>query len=273
MITASIVLYKNSLEECHSILDCLLAAPVEKIYLVDHSGDERLSILKEYSGRIEYIPHENLGYGSGHNVAIKKGIELKSDYHLIINADILFEPGTIEKIQEYMDRNPDVAHVLPKTFYPNGELQCLSKMLPTPFDMFARGFLPKSWIRKNQRRFTLSFTNYDIIMNAPYLSGCFMFIRTKVLEEVNGFDERYFMYPEDADLTRRIHVKYKTIMYPEVKIVHNHVAAHRSSWKMKKVMIVNLIRYFNKWGWFFDRQRRQFNRRLLQELREAGKEL
>lgn len=273
MITSSIVLYKNSLEECHSILDCLLAAPIEKIYLVDHSGDESLSILKEYSPKIEYIPHENLGYGSGHNVAIKKAIELKSDYHLIINADILFEPGTIEKIQEFMDRNPDVAHVMPKVFYPNGDVQYLCKMLPTPFDMFARGFLPKSLIRKNQRRFTMSFTNYDIIINAPYLSGCFMFIRTKVLEEMNGFDERYFMYPEDIDLTRRIHAKYKTIFYPGAKIVHNHAAAHRTSLKMRKVMIKNLILYFNKWGWFFDPQRRAFNQRVLEELQRAGKHL
>ena len=273
MITSSIVLYKNTLKECYSILDCLLTSKIEKIYLVDHSGDDRLSVLREYSPRIEYIQHENLGYGSGHNVAIKKAFELKSDYHLIINADIIFKPGTIEKILEYMNQHPDVAHVLPKVFYPNGELQCLSKMLPTPFDMFARGFLPKSWIRKNQRRFTLSFTNYDIIMNAPYLSGCFMFIRTDVLKEMNGFDERYFMYPEDVDLTRRIHVKYKTIMYPEVTIIHNHIAAHRTSLKMRIVMIENLIRYFNKWGWFFDRQRRVFNQRLLQELEEAGKVL
>ena len=273
MITSSIVLYKNELSECYSILDCILATQIEKIYLVDHSGNDNLSVLSSYSPKIEYIRHENLGYGSGHNVAIKKAIELKSDYHLIINADIVFDPGIINTIQEYMDHHPDVAHVLPKVFYPNGELQYLCKMLPTPFDMFARGFLPKKWIRSNQRRFTLSFTNYDIIINAPYLSGCFMFIRTKVLEEMKGFDERYFMYPEDVDLTRRIHVKYKTILYPKVTIIHNHVAAHRTSLKMRKIMIVNIIRYFNKWGWFFDRQRREFNQRLLQELKDTGKVL
>ena len=271
MITSSIVLYKNSLEECHSILDCLLAAPIAKIFLIDHSGDDRLSVLKEYSPRIEYFPHENLGYGSGHNVAIRKAIEFKSDYHLIVNADILFEQGTIQKIQEYMDLHPEVAHVMPKVFYPNGKIQYLCKLLPTPFDMFARGFLPAWLIRKNQRRFTLAFTNYDIVINAPYLSGCFMFIRTAVLDEMNGFDERYFMYPEDLDLTRRIHVKYKTVMYPEVKIIHNHIAAHRFSWKMRKVMIVNLIRYFNKWGWLWDRQRKDFNSKLLQELKNAGR--
>ena len=271
MITSSIVLYKNSIAECHAVLDCLLASPVEKIYLVDHSGDDRLSSLRTYSSRVEYIRHENLGYGSGHNVAIKAAAELKSDYHLIANADISFAPGTLEKICAYMDSHPDVAHLLPKVFYPDGRLQYLCKLLPTPFDMFARGFLPACLIRKNQRRFTLSFTNYDTIINAPYLSGCFMFIRTKVLTEVGGFDERYFLYPEDMDLTRRIHEKYKTIMYPEVQIVHKHVAAHRSSWKMKKVMISNMIRYFNKWGWFWDPQRREFNQTLLEELRREGK--
>ena len=112
-----------------------------------------------------------------------------------------------------------------------------------------------------------------MIMNAPYLSGCFMFIRTKVFQEIGCFDERYFMYPEDADLTRRIHEKYKTVFFPGASIVHNHIAAHRKSLRMKKVMIENMIRYFNKWGWLLDRQRQEFNRTLLAELKAAGKDM
>ena len=266
MITASIVLYKNDLQECHTILDCLIKAHFNKIFLIDHSGDNRLSILKKKSDSIEYIPHQNLGYGAGHNVAIKKAIKLSSKYHLITNADIVFEEGCVERIISYMDKNPDVAHVMPKVYYPSGELQCLCKFLPTPYDMFARGFLPSKLIRRQQEHFTMSFTGYNRIINAPYLSGCFMFIRTTVLQEMKGFDERYFMYPEDIDLTRRIHKKYKTIMFPEVSIIHNHKASHKHSLKFRIIMIKNLIKYFNKWGWFFDKERRMFNKQLENEL-------
>lgn len=265
MITASIVLYKNKLEECHSILDCLQAEPVDRIFLVDHSGDDRLSELESCSPRIEYIPHENLGYGAGHNVAIRKAMELDSTYHLVVNADILFKPGTIPVLAEYMDGHPDVGHMMPKVFYPNGDLQYLCKLLPSPWNMIARGFLPESLYRKSQERFTLAFTNYERKMNVPYLSGCFMFLRMSVLREVGMFDQRFFMYPEDNDLTRRIHAKYKTLFFPEVSIVHNHAAESHRNWKMKKIHMVNQIRYFNKWGWFFDAERRRVNYETLKE--------
>ena len=273
LVSASIVLFRNSLSECQKILNCLDTSLIDHIILVDHSGDERLAVLKNYSPKIEYIPHENRGYGAGHNVAIRKSIELNSDYHLVVNADITFEPGTIEKIVSFMEEHPEVGHLMPKVFYPDGRLQYLCKLLPTPWDMFARGFLPERWIRRGQRKFTLAFSGYDMIMNAPYLSGCFMFIRTKVFQEIGCFDERYFMYPEDADLTRRIHEKYKTVFFPGASIVHNHIAAHRKSLRMKKVMIENMIRYFNKWGWLLDRQRQEFNRTLLAELKAAGKDM
>nr|WP_028950943.1 hypothetical protein [Sulfurihydrogenibium subterraneum] len=59
--------------------------------------------------------------------------------------------------------------------------------------------------------YELRFTGYNKIMEVPYLSGCFMFIRTKVLEKVGLFDERFFMYLEDTELSRRIHKVSKTI--------------------------------------------------------------
>ena len=73
----------------------------------------------------------------------------------------------------------------------------------------------------------------------------------------------FFMYPEDIDLTRRIHKKYRTVFYPKVSIVHHHEQSSYKNRKMLWVHIVNLIRYFNKWGWFFDRERRAMNKEIL----------
>ena len=68
------------------------------------------------------------------------------------------------------------------------------------------------------------------------------------------------MYPEDIDLTRTIHRDYLTLYYPAVTIVHNHAQASYKSLRMLWVHIVNMCRYFNKWGWLFDPERSRYNR-------------
>ena len=93
----------------------------------------------------------------------------------------------------------------------------------------------------------------------PFAQVSFLVIRTPLFKELDGFDERYFMYPEDIDLTRTIHRDYLTLYYPAITIVHNHKKASYQSWRMLWVHIVNMCRYFNKWGWLFDAERRQFN--------------
>ena len=107
----------------------------------------------------------------------------------------------------------------------------------------------------------MHFMDYDKIWNVPYLSGCFMFLRTSTLKQVGGFDEQYFMYSEDIDLTRRIHRISKTIFYPFVTVIHAHRAEHRTSKTLLKISIISTIKYFNKYGWFFDKERRLFNKR------------
>ena len=94
-----------------------------------------------------------------------------------------------------------------------------------------------------------------------------MFFRVSSLCEVGLFDERFFMYPEDIDMTRRMHAKYKTIFYPFVSIIHAHAAASRVNKKMLRIHILNMIKYFNKWGWFFDKERRRVNKECLFRLK------
>ena len=102
-------------------------------------------------------------------------------------------------------------------------------------------------------------------MNVPYLSGCFMLLRTSTLEDVGLFDERFFLYPEDIDLTRRIHKKYKTLFYPYVSVIHEYGRGSYKSMKLLYFHIVNMCRYFNKWGWFFDKERKEINARCIAE--------
>jgi len=93
-----------------------------------------------------------------------------------------------------------------------------------------------------------------------------MFLRTSVLKDLGPFDENIFMYLEDTDLNRRIHSKYKTIFYPKVSIMHEY---SKESYVNKKLLIYHIksaIYYFNKWGWFFDKERDELNSRCLSNL-------
>ena len=156
---------------------------------------------------------------------------------------------------------------MPKIIYPNGEIQFLCKLLPTPIDLFLRRFVPSSFAKNSIAFNQLEFTGYSRIMEVPYLSGCFMFLRLESLKDVGLFDERYFMYPEDIDLTRRINEKYKTMFYPKAEVIHNHAKESYKSLKMLRIHTVNMIKYFNKWGWLFDKKREITNKRILKQFK------
>ena len=173
---------------------------------------------------IHYIfNNENMGYGKAHNIAIKKSMEQGLPYHIVLNPDIVIQEGTLEKLTHYMNEHPEVGNIMPKIIYPNGQLQYLCKLLPSPLDLIFRRFIPfKKWRDKSNKRFELHAFSYNKTMNIPILSGCFMFLRTEALENVGLFDEHLFMYMEDFDLNRRIHRAYKTIFFPEAVVVHEY---------------------------------------------------
>ena len=99
----------------------------------------------------------------------------------------------------------------------------------------------------------------DFPLNVPYQVGCFMMIRTAAAKAIGGFDERFFMYPEDIDLSRRLRQDHIVLYYPAVSIIHAHAAASYRNLRMLRIHADNMIRYFRKWGVWSDRQRRQFN--------------
>ena len=274
MLTASIVLYKTPIKQIKTILNCVIASnSVKRLYVIDNfSTEENKSFFKEYSF-IEYIEHENTGYGSSHNIALHKAIESGSDYHVVLNPDIEFDEKVLSLLVQYMTSNNDVVYILPKVTYPNGELQYLCKLLPTPSDLIFRRFLPKNtWTKKLDDRYSLIHSGYNKIINPPCLSGCFMFMRVSALKENDiFFDERYFMYLEDFDLMRRLHRIGKTIFYPEVTIIHNH---NKASYKSKKMLLAHIksaIQYFNKYGWFIDKERKKMNKQILNEIELLNK--
>jgi len=266
-ISCSIVLYKHQPEFLTPLVNSILQSEIcNKLYLIDNSPTNELLVLAT-SPKIEYVfNNNNLGYGAGHNIALKKAMGAVK-YHVVINPDISFSAGTLEKLFDYMEQHPQTGHVMPKVINEDGSLQYVCKLIPTPADLIFRRFLPSALTKNRAKRFELRQSGYDKIMQIPYMSGCFMFLRLEALQKVGLFDEKFFMYPEDIDLTRRIHKFYKTEFYPFAEVVHGYERGSYKSKKMLYIHITNIIKYFNKWGWFFDNERKLVNKKTLDQFK------
>ncbi len=266
MITVSIVTYKTNLEELSQCLNSLDSPLISTIYIIDNSNLENIAKFCSQYPQIVYIGSNNVGYGAGHNKALRLALKTKEKYHLVLNSDVYFNPNILDKIVKYMDSNIDVAQLQPNIIYPNGTMQYTCRLLPTPANLIFRRFLPAKMVQKMNYRYLLEFNDHKKEMNVPYHQGSFMFFRLECFNKVGLFDERFFMYPEDIDITRRMHKYYRTMFWPGVTVVHAHRAASYKSKKMLKIHMWNMIKYFNKWGWFFDKERRTWNKKLLKEL-------
>ncbi len=265
-ISCSIVLFQNSPTLVKAAIESFLKLTLtKKLYLVDNSPTDELRALADISSDIAYIKTDsNLGFGKAHNIAMQKALT-ESKYHLVLNPDIYFEDNVLEKIFQYMESNPDVGQVMTKICYPTGEIQRLCKLLPSPADLFLRRFFP--WMPgadERNEKYELRASGYDKIMNIPYLSGCFMFFRTTALQDIGLFDERIFMYIEDADITRRMHRKYKTLFLPLVTVYHHYAKGSYKNFKLMAYNIHGAIIYFNKYGWVFDSERRKVNKKVVE---------
>ena len=265
MITASVVTYNTKAEELKNCLENLNHELIKKVFVIDNSKQKYIEEICQSFEYVVYRASDNIGYGAAHNIAIRDSLKTKSKYHLVVNSDISFDKEVISELYSYMNDNVNVAQVQPKIIYPNGNMQYSCRLLPSPINLIFRRFLPKSVNQKLDNKYLLKTCDLSKEMNIPYHQGSFMFFRTECFEQVGLFDERFFMYPEDIDITRRMHKHFRTMYLPSVTVIHHHRAESYKSKKMLRIHVVNMIKYFNKWGWFFDKERREWNKRVLKE--------
>lgn len=265
MITGSIVLYKNNASDLLRVIESVLVIDSIEIYIIDNSPSNELSIIINENERTIYLHNpSNPGFGAAHNIAIKEAIALGSKYHFIINPDIYFDRDVITPMVNYMESHPDVGMMMPKILNEDGSTQFLPKLLPNPFWIFRRKFKKPAQAYKNfLNKYELRNVREDKIYNAPILSGCFTLLNLKAINEVGMYGDKFFMYFEDFDLSRRMHQKYKTIYFPKVSVYHGYERGANKSLKLFKIFLKSMYTYFNKWGWFFDKERMKMNKAAL----------
>lgn len=262
-VIASIVIYKHTFENLQPTLESLLFSDlIEKIILVDNDESDWANQIQH--DKIVYIKSRgNFGFGYGHNIAIKQ-FASESDFFLICNPDIHFSLSEFKKLFDFAYTRKE-GLFLPKIIYPNGLNQYGARLLPTPMNLLFRRFSP-NLAEKLDEKYLLKKFDLSKPIFAPYLSGSFMLFRSECLVQLNGFDERFFMYMEDVDLSRRCAEKFGNIYYPLAEVIHVHEQASYRSKVLLKAHLKSAFQYFCKWGWFYDRIRNNLNVRCLDEI-------
>ena len=261
-VTVSIVAYNQEINQLKVLIEEILKAQNNiTIFLIDNSPS---NILEKYSifPQIQYFHFpENLGFGAGHNYALKKAIENGSKYHFIINPDISLESSTMDFLIDKISINPQIGMLMPQILNFDNTIQYLPKFLPHPLHVIWRKVrFPREMYRSFIEKYELQNLPKDAnSFEVPVLSGCFLLLNLSVIKEVGFFDERFFMYFEDWDLSRRVHLKYKTILDTSVSVRHEYCSGANKSLKLFIIFIKSYIKYFNKWGWFVDVERDAIN--------------
>lgn len=270
MISVSIVTYNTSWEDLSVVLKSLDHSASEyRIYIVDNSPTDSLKTDVFNIKILEYIHNpSNPGFGAAHNIAIKKAIDKGAKYHFVVNPDVSFSEDVITPMVEYMEENPNVGMMMPQIMNDDGSIQNLPKLLPSPYSVLMRKFKRPAFLYEDFiKEYELRDSPKNLIYNAPILSGCFTLFRISALKEIGLYDDRFFMYFEDWDISRRMHERYKTIYFPNVSVIHGYESGANKSKRLFKIFVNSAASYFTKWGWFFDSKRRMINKKTLEQFK------
>lgn len=253
-ISASIVSYGGAQEVIAAVDSILAHAPQDfTLYLIDNrSPDKTPEILAQqnWDERVQLLCLEkNLGFGGGHNSVLEK---LDSDYHFVINPDVVVDTDVMSALPAWMEEHPDVVMATPQLFYPHGERQDLPRRKPNAMALLARQVLARfphnRLFGKINDHYIMADEDLTQVTEIQFCTGSFFCVRTAAYREMGGFDEDYFMYVEDADITQKA-LKYgRVCLVPQFRAVH---AWHRNPMRDARhfaMQMESMLKYWRKWG-------------------------
>ena len=207
-----------------------------------------------------YSFSKNVGFGKAHNESMKYFKNAK--YYLILNPDIIMTDKVVVEIFHRMEVNNSISVSIPKILNKDGSIQYVNKKLPSPIDLISRRVKSLLKIENVQNDFELrGFYKYRAF-RAPFLSGCFLFIRGEHFRWVRGFDSNFFLYLEEIDLCRRLAEFGDTVVFADLEVIHLWNRESYRSLKLFYEHAKSFLYYFNKHGWLLDRMRNKLNNKI-----------
>ena len=269
-LAVSVVLHFSPLDQLRALFDSLSGAAVEaelsrvEVVCVDHSCDADYAAIcqafveaygaesnSDKNLRITVLnPATNRGYGAGHNLAMA---EVESQFHLILNPDVELAPDALKLALGTLRNQHDIALLAPQGFSPSGEPEFLAKAYPSVWVLGLRSLAPR-WLKTRSGGALARYEMRDApsetsLRSITLASGCCMWVRRAVFNDAGGFDESYFLYFEDYDLSLKLARKGTVIEHRDIRIVHHGGGASRKGFQHIRWFIRGAARFFNLWGW------------------------
>lgn len=220
----------------------------EVVVVDNNSSDESLEQAKKSFSRAYFIKNsENFGFSRGNNVGIRWALEKFADYILILNNDTILEKITLSELVQAMQRNESAGIASPIIFSADDRTV-----------WFAGGTINWRKMRTNHV--------HEIKSDSPYLSeyisGCAMLVKKAVFREIGIFDERFFLYYEDADFSMRAKkAGFDLFIIPSAHIKHLEQSNNKNALKTYWLVLSGLMFFYtyssNKlWLFFYIRLRK-----------------
>ncbi len=251
-LSIAIVAYKDNGDVEKAIASIAAYTPKDLskvLYIIDNSANE--TGLSDLQARFDFVKYictgRNLGFGAGHNYVLDI---LDSKYHAIVNPDIVLKNDVFSPLMAFMDAREDVKMTIPKLVDESGEIIKAYRRELTVFDMFIRMFLKKGF-KKRRDRHTMQDMDYSKPFKVPFAQGSFLVIDTALFKKLRGFDERFFLYMEDADLCKRVNKEGLIFYVPEGVALHKWEKGSHKEGKLFKLHVSSMLKYFMKWGFKF----------------------
>lgn len=221
-----------------------------KVYLIDNGGRRDLlqSIFPAcFNFPVEIVSGQgNIGFGAGNNLAIRRATR---PFFLILNPDVELAPDALQLGLAYLAANLDAVAVAPAVADSSGKPAFLCRDYPSVRSLAGR-VLDLSILQVAVQRYELRGHDWSVMRDDfKVASGCFLLTRTKALLAINGFDERFFLYFEDYDLSLRLREHGRIVSLPDMRIRHHGGDVARKSWRHKWYFFRSMFRFFNRHGW------------------------
>ncbi|HET6795087.1 MAG TPA: glycosyltransferase family 2 protein [Acidimicrobiales bacterium] len=242
---AAVVVNYNAAAYLTGCVASLRAEGLADVVVVDNgSVDGSGEVMAAADPGARFLPTgRNLGYGGGANVGIRA---TASDHVLVCNADLTIEPGAVSAMVAALEADPRRGIVGPLIRDPDGSLYPSVRTFPALGDAIGHAFLglvapDNRW----SRRYKMLGWDHAVPAEVDWVSGACFLARRRLLDELGGFDEAYFMYSEDVDLCWRAwRAGWKVAYEPAAEVVHvQGVSANRHPYRMIAAHHRSLLRF------------------------------
>jgi len=203
---AAVVLNYKAVEDTkncvHSLKEC--GYPNLEIVLVDNASQDGSAedLARTFPDLPLLVQTTNLGYAGGNNAGIRHALGMNVDHILISNDDVLVEKGFLDRMVDIMEGDTNVGVVSPKVFRASSRVEVMAGM-----GEFNRWLCTGTDRGRDQEALRSATLECDV----DYIPGVLFLARREVFETLGLLDERFFMYFEDVEFSRRVTTRYRMV--------------------------------------------------------------